>query len=126
MNNQYKILIVDDNKDYLDVLEMIFESFGYECFSVNSGEKAIEYLYGNKCDLIISDYLMEKMSGMELLEKVKISFPDIKFFMISGNDNIKSQEEALKKGVDGYFVKGNNPQPIINKIEDFKKVKINI
>ncbi|MBP2027498.1 CheY-like chemotaxis protein [Acetoanaerobium pronyense] len=123
MREQYRILIVDDNKDYIEVLEMIFQTLGYESMAVDDGEKGLEALKNKKFDLIISDYLMDKMSGIELLEKIKDKFSDLKFLMISGNDNKGIQNEAIEKGADGYFVKGSDPQLLINKIEDFKKIK---
>ena len=123
MKERYKILIVDDNKDYVEVLEMIFQTLGYESMAVVDGQNALKVLEIDRFDLVISDYLMDKMSGIELLEKIKDKFSDLKFLMISGNDNKEVQKEALTKGADGYFVKGSDPQLFINKIDDFKKSK---
>lgn len=123
MKESYKILIVDDNKDYVEVLEMIFETLGYGSIVVENGQSALEVLEKDRFDLVVSDYLMEKMSGIELLEKIKEEYSDLRFLMISGNDSKKVQNEAIIKGADGYFLKGSDPQFLIDKIEDLKKTK---
>ena len=92
MKERYKILIVDDNKDYVEVLEMIFQTLGYESMAVVDGQNALKVLEIDRFDLVISDYLMEKMSGIELLEQIKEKFSDLKFLMISGNDNKEVQK----------------------------------
>lgn len=66
-----RILIVDDNKEFLNLLETMLRNNGYEVVPATNGVEALEKLYIEHIDLIISDILMPKMDGFQLCIKVK-------------------------------------------------------
>jgi len=100
-----KILIVDDNPNMSSLLSEMLEVFDYESKIASDGIQALEELEANKYAMVITDMRMPKMSGLELLQKVKESYPKIKVVIISGysGGEIVSQAQDLK--ADGFIGK---------------------
>jgi two-component system response regulator PilR (NtrC family) len=100
-----KILIIDDEKSILDLLNVVFEKEGYLVKTSLSATRAVELIGNEDIDMIISDIKMPKMSGMELLRYVRKNRPDIPIVMITAYGTIKQAVEALKAGAMDYIVK---------------------
>ena len=99
------ILIVDDEKNYLVVLETLLESEGYEIITASNGSEAVERLRGSDINLIITDVKMPVMSGMELLKKAKELNPDIPVIMMTAFGTIEMAVEAMKEHAFDYIIK---------------------
>ena len=69
--NIIKVLIVDDEDDVLLLLEKILEPEGYEILKANTSNKAMKIMSSDPADVIIADYIMPGMSGIDLLKKIK-------------------------------------------------------
>ena len=95
----HKILLVEDSFIWLNLLEEICRQFDWEYVSVNDGEEALEHIKkGEAFSVIVSDLLMPKMNGLELLEAVK-QFPEYKnvpFILQTAID----KEETIAKGIE--------------------------
>jgi two-component system response regulator PilR (NtrC family) len=100
-----KILIIDDEKSVLDMLNVVFKKEGYRVKKSLSAQKALELIDGEDFDLIISDIRLPQISGMELLRKIKEKKPEIPVVMITAFGTIKQAVEALKAGAIDYVVK---------------------
>ena len=93
-NNDYYILLVDDEKDILDLFSEYLTSNGFNTISFDNPIKAIKYFYQNpnNCSLVITDYKMPQMSGIDLIKKIKEKDTDskIKTIIISAfiKDNL--------------------------------------
>ncbi|HYJ01042.1 MAG TPA: response regulator [Nitrososphaeraceae archaeon] len=72
-NNDFYILLVDDEKDILDLFSEYLTSNGFKTISFDNPVKAIKYFYQNpnNCSLVITDYKMPQMSGIDLIKKIK-------------------------------------------------------
>jgi len=72
-NNDFYILLVDDEKDILDLFSEFLTSNGFNTMSFDNPVKAIKYFYQNpnNCSLVIADYKMPQMSGIDLIKKIK-------------------------------------------------------
>jgi response regulator RpfG family c-di-GMP phosphodiesterase len=72
-NNYYYILLVDDEKDILDLFREYLTSNGFNIISFDNPVKALEYFYKNpnNCSLVITDYKMPQMSGIDLIKKIR-------------------------------------------------------
>ncbi|MGG7164399.1 sigma-54-dependent transcriptional regulator [Clostridium ihumii] len=112
-----KILIVDDEKEYRMILKKIIEKHGYIVDVACSGEEAIKKIKNEKFNLILSDLIMDKMDGIELLSKVKESDNDIEVILVTGYGSIQNAVEAMKKGAFSYFIKGDPPEELIDEIK---------
>ncbi len=99
------ILIVDDEKNYLVVLEALLGSEGYETVTALNAKSAISTAEEADLDLIITDMKMPGMSGMELLEKIKSMKPELPVIMMTAFGTIEMAVEAMRKGAYDYIQK---------------------
>ncbi len=99
------ILIVDDEKNYLVVLEALLGSEGYEIVTALNAKSAISTAEEADLDLIITDMKMPGMSGMELLEKIKSMKPELPVIMMTAFGTIEMAVEAMRKGAYDYIQK---------------------
>lgn len=90
------ILMVDDEDLLLTMGEMVLTSFGYRVITANNGERALAVLeeQGPRIDLLITDLVMPKMSGRELIEKVRPNFPFLPIICTSGYVRSKNAEDS--------------------------------
>jgi two-component system NtrC family response regulator len=99
------VLIVDDEKNYLVVLEALLGPEGYEILTASSAEDAIYLIQESDLDLIITDMKMPRMSGMQLLEASKEIKPDLPVIMMTAYGTIEMAVEAMKKRAYDYITK---------------------
>ncbi|MDD5496115.1 MAG: response regulator [Candidatus Omnitrophica bacterium] len=100
-----KIMLVDDELDFLEVMGGRIRSWGYEVIPVSSGEEAIEKVKGNGIDIIILDYMMPVMDGIGTLREIRRidkTIPVIVFTAYPVEDTMK---EAEKLGVSAFIPK---------------------
>jgi two-component system NtrC family response regulator len=99
------ILIVDDEKNYLVVLEALLSPEGYEIIGMEDPLKALSFIAESDLDLVITDMKMPGMDGMELLEKTKQIKPDMPVIMMTAHGTIEMAVEAMKKRAYHYITK---------------------
>jgi len=113
-----KILIVDDSAFARNNLRMIVENGGHEIIGLaEDGEQALSLFKSLGPELVMLDYLMEGMSGMEVLKEIIQHDPDAKVIMVSGLGDSTVEEEALEAGA-RTFVRKPYAQTNILKIID--------
>jgi response regulator RpfG family c-di-GMP phosphodiesterase len=83
----------------------VLAQHGLTCETAASGEKALRVLETHRIDAVISDLQIPGMSGMELLAKVRQSYPHMVFLMVTGVDDIRVGIQAMRQGADDYLVK---------------------
>ncbi|NQZ02352.1 MAG: response regulator [Bdellovibrionales bacterium] len=94
-----KILLVDDEPDILEFVEDTLEIKGFtNILTASSGQSAISQVAGTKVDVIISDIRMPGMSGVELMDSIKQSSPEIEAILITGFADITTREVVEKGG----------------------------
>lgn len=101
------VLIVDDQKDISRLLRSALETIeqGLEVREAPSGEEAMLEASRTKFDLLVADYRLPGITGIELMKKIRVRNPDIKVIMISGISEPKLRDEVSKSGADAYFFK---------------------
>lgn len=104
MSNNRKILIIDDNIDFLENLFLIFSDAGYLVETASSGMDALLKV-NNSYNLIITDFRMPGMDGLVFLKKVKNLFPNIPVIIITGFSSTGIISEALQSGAINFFEK---------------------
>ena len=116
MKEKMKILIVDDEQDYCDVMEMIFASHGYQAEVCSNGEEALEKLAEKTFDLVLTDLMMPRMDGTQLLQQVKKKYPGTEVIMMTAYGTIEKAVETMKMGAYTYVTKGDDPEKLITEI----------
>jgi two-component system, cell cycle response regulator len=106
----YKILVVDDHEDNVELLRARLEARGYEVLGANDGVTALEAAEKFKPDLILLDVMMPKMDGMEVVRRLKANkdLPFIPVIMQTALDTTQNKVEGLDAGADDYITKPIN------------------
>lgn len=109
--DQFKILVVDDMPDQILILKTILMDEGFRrIYDANEGKKALSLIRKTALDLVICDWNMPGMTGLQLLQEVRrhpetISLP---FLMVTGESDMDKVQAAIKCGVSEYIVKPFN------------------
>ena len=125
MDLNMKVLVVDDFIEMRRVIKGSLKRMGFKyIMEAKDGEVALNILKKDKADLILADWNMPKMNGLELLKAVRQdeALRDIPFIMVAAEGQKGSIMEAVKAGVSNYIVKPFTPQTLTEKINMvFKK-----
>ena len=116
-----KILIIDDNKDILQLLEFLLNSTGQEVVTIDNGKKGLDLILNNEYDLILLDLTMPEFSGFSVVEKLieseKLKKNKILFFTAAS-----VSDKELKKwydfGIKGCIRKPVEPNDLFEKINE--------
>lgn len=117
MNNKYKILVVDDEKDIREVIEIYLINEGYNVILAEDGEKAMEILKKEKIDLIVLDIMMPKIDGIRLCKLLREKSMKIPVIMLSAKVEGYDKILGLNVGADDYVSKPFNPLELIARIK---------
>jgi diguanylate cyclase (GGDEF)-like protein len=98
------ILVVEDEPEIRDVLHE-FLSRSYQCTAVDSAEKALALITAERFDLILSDINMQRMSGLEMVPRIRMLSPQTTVVMISGLQTIECAIAAMRAGAFDYITK---------------------
>lgn len=119
----YKILIVDDEIEYQNVVSLILEDAGFCTSTCSNGVEALEYLKENEIDLVITDLRMPVMSGTELIENIINSEYDVDILVVTAYGSIEGAVDAIRLGASDYFVKSNDLDELIIKVNRIAKMR---
>lgn len=114
------VLIVDDYATMRRILKNIFKKIGYtQLIEADDGISALEQLKKQKIDMIVSDWNMPKMSGLDLLKTVRSTheYKEIPFIMVTAEAQKKNVIDAVKAGVSNYIVKPFTEEQIVEKLQ---------
>ena len=102
-----KLLLVDDHRIVLDGLKSLFDQDSqFEILgAVGSAEEALTFLQKHQPDIVLMDYSMTGMTGLQLATIVKEKYPGVKRVILSMHDEVVLVNQILKEGVDGYLLK---------------------
>ncbi len=113
-----KILLIDDNDVTREVLRVVLRSEGYNVIGeATDGGTGLEMAVKLKPDLILLDIVMPKISGAEILPRIRESLPDARVLMVTANKDQETIAEVVKTGIHGYILKPFNAQKIIDTVE---------
>ena len=102
-----RILLVDDQRDILRLLHSTLDTLAHELEIIEtpSGEEAILEASRNKVDLLVSDYRLPGITGVELMHKIRARYPDVRVILITGMTDRKARDEILNAGAVAVFDK---------------------
>ena len=113
------LLIVDDHEIVRAGIKRLFENTPNLNIvaDLGSGEEAYQFLHKNTVDLIIMDVSMPGKGGIETTNQIKKRYPKIKILILSMHDNAMIIEKAIKAGADGYILKNDLSDDLLNAVE---------
>jgi len=100
-----RLLVVDDEPIALRNLERVLAREGYEVATASSGQAALRQLRQRSFDVVLTDLKMEKVDGMQVLERCKEATPEAEVILITGHATIETAIEAMKRGAYHYVAK---------------------
>jgi DNA-binding NtrC family response regulator len=115
-----KVLLVDDETDFLNTLAERLEARGLKVNTASSGEDAVTKVDNQSFDLIVLDLAMPGIDGLETLKRIKAKQPDAEIIMLSGQGSIKTSIEAMKLGAEDFIEKPVNITELMDKISEAK------
>lgn len=115
---KYTLLIVDDNMELLAVMTELLKD-KYNIHTAVNGVRALEILHNDNVDLVITDYVMPEMDGVELIRNIRneFSFSHLPVIMLSAKLAVESKLESYRVGVDVYIDKPFEPSVLYAQIE---------
>ena len=99
------ILIIDDEKNYLLVLQTLLEDEGYTVTALSDPETALAFLQESEVDVVVTDMKMPRITGLDVLERVKKQWPYIPVLIMTAFGTIESAVETMKYGAFDYITK---------------------
>ncbi|MEW6387349.1 MAG: sigma-54 dependent transcriptional regulator [Thermodesulfobacteriota bacterium] len=99
------ILVVDDEVNYLTVMETLLGEAGYEVLTAPSGLEALKIAGQSDLDLVLTDMKMPKMNGIQLLEEVRRLYPDLPVIIMTAFGTVEKAVAAMKTGAFDYILK---------------------
>jgi len=118
-----KIMLVDDEKDFVEMLSLRLKEVGEKVTPAHSGQECLEKLENNNIDVVILDIKMPGMDGIETLKEIKKRFPLVEVIMLTGHGATETAVEGMKTGAFDYLLKPADFTDLSAKLEAARKRK---
>ncbi|MDT8273863.1 MAG: sigma-54 dependent transcriptional regulator, partial [Desulfomonilia bacterium] len=112
-----RILVVDDAPTALDIVERNLLQRGYIVFTAPSVADAVKILDSSSIDIVITDYKMPRISGLDLIRHIRENYIEIEVIMITGYASVKGAVEAVKMGAEEYLPKPFTDEELFGAVE---------
>lgn len=99
------ILVIDDNQKLLDMLRRTLGYEGYRVLTAASGREALETIGVQRPDLLVLDWLMPDLDGIDVVTRLRSLSDEIPILMLTARDAVEHRVEGLSSGADDYLVK---------------------
>ena len=102
-----RVLLVDDQRDILKLLHSTLDTLAHELEIIEapSGEEALLETSRSKIDLLVADYRLPGITGVELMHKIRAQSPDVRVILVTGMTDRKARDEILNAGAVAVFDK---------------------
>ena len=117
-----RILLVDDEADFLEVIKNRLEVNGYLVLTASNGKEALELLKKEKVDAVLLDILMPQMNGIETLKKIREDNKQLPVFMLTAYSDKINFGLANDLGASGYIVKTSDLQKEIENVNSVLRI----
>ncbi len=118
-----KVLVVDDEKDFVEMFTMRLEDAGERVRKAYSGEEGLEVLAKSDIDVVILDIKMPGMDGIETLREIKRRFPLVEVILLTGHGAVDTAVEGMKLGAFDYLNKPAEFKELLEKLTGARKRK---
>mgnify|MGYP005852051557 CR=1 FL=1 len=111
-----KVLLVDDEREFTDVLAERLETRDFEVMKAFSGDEALEILKEQGVDVVVLDVLMPGKDGIATLQEMKRMKPIVEVIMLTGHGTVETAVEGMKLGAFDYLLKPTETKDLIEKL----------
>jgi DNA-binding NtrC family response regulator len=123
LNNETRILIVDDDDTIRSTMKAILEDEGYEVDLAASGKEGVQKSKEKSYNIALLDIRLPDMEGVELLKLMKPAIPRTRKIMVTGYPSTQNAIEALNKNADAYLIKPVDIEKLLNTIKEQLKLQ---
>lgn len=118
LGSRFRVLLVDDETGFLDVLAKRLQKRGIDTVKANSGTRAMQAVRKTDFHCAVLDLKMEDMNGIEVLKIFRKMDPDLPVIMLTGHGCGKSAEEGLALGAAAYLIKPCTLEDLVTTIRN--------
>jgi two-component system OmpR family response regulator len=119
----FRVLVVDDEVDFLEAFVDRLKMRGLDARGVESGEEALELLKRQEFDVVVLDVKMPGMDGVETLREMKRNWPIMEVIMLTGHASVESGIEGMKLGAYDYIMKPADIDELMEKMQQAHEKK---
>jgi len=119
-----KVLLVDDEKEFLEIMSERMTARGMEVTTAGSADQAMSILEKKSFDAIVMDFQMPGMDGMEALKSIKNKNPELQIILLTGYATVEKTVEAMKVGATDFLEKPADLKALSEKIKKAKTEKM--
>jgi len=117
-NKPIKILLVDDERGFVDVISKRMSKRNIDATKAYSGREALQALRKTDFDAVVLDLKMEDMDGIEVLKIIKKIVPDLPVIMLTGHGSEEAARDGIQLGASDYLTKPCDLEDLIVKIQE--------
>jgi len=117
------ILVIDDEESILNLVAIILRSRGYEVATASNAQTGLELVSSLNPSLVLLDYMMPGIDGLEALQKIRSGYPDTYVIMFTGKGSEEIAVTLMKAGASDYMLKPFSNQNLIERIEGVLKIR---
>jgi len=118
-----KILIIDDEQMILELTSMVLDSRGFEVQTVDNATDGYEIIERERPSLVLLDYMMPRVNGLDALKEIRARFPDTYVIMFTGKGSEEVAVELMKAGASDYILKPFSNAKLVERIENVLRVR---
>lgn len=115
---EFKVLVVDDEDEFRDVISKSLEKRGLQVEGAENGLKALEILEKSRTDVVLLDIKMPGIDGIETLRRIRSMKPLVEVILLTGHASVDSGIEGMKLGAFDYLMKPIELDPLLEKLSD--------
>jgi len=119
-----RVLLVDDEEKFLDVLSQRLGTRGIDAETSTSGEEALVKIKNRNFDAIVLDVMMPGMGGIETLKRIRKEYPELQIIMLTGQGTVDKAVEAMKEGAIEFMEKPADINKLLDKISEAKEKRV--
>ena len=116
MSTPARIILVDDDPDLLRLVGLRLGAAGYEVEALGSAEAALNALAARRADLLLTDWRLPGIDGLELFEQVRQRYPAMPVILLTAHGTVPDAVDAVSRGVFGYLVKPFDGKALLDKV----------
>jgi DNA-binding NtrC family response regulator len=120
---QIKVLLVDDEKDFVETLAQRLEVRDFDVKTAFDGDEALGLIRESDFDVIVLDVLMPGKDGIQTLKEIKDLNPLVNVIMLTGNATVDTAIEGMRLGAYDYLMKPTETEILVEKIMSAHKIK---
>lgn len=124
MDRVIKVLVVDDELDFLETIVKRLAERKLSAHGANNGKEALDYLQDNEVDVVILDVKMPGMDGLEVLKRIKFHWPLVEVIMLTGHASVESGIQGMQIGAFDYVMKPARLEDLLQKVRQAMQRKV--